>query len=360
MPPRDKPRKRTHTEMTTDGTDWQLLEHHGYVVLPVDWMHRLTRKEVRKQFRKTIASFPEYHRGVLFDKLVMGGFSALGNPASFHNKFVRRFRQYATVEVFSLFNCAIKELGDTWNIEQIIDRMCLRPPNVVASPESWHRDEASNAAKTDKIFGGWWNFGKAWQFFSCVPGSHKGATGNAGFRKIKPEEAKELTPRRVSVAIPPGAIIVFYEKIVHEVVSKKSNFPMYRLFLGWRLTQASSPLYPIESLLRSQAVMPLKSGQIPPMYAKLHWTNWTDRIVEFSKTVQDVCKETKIMQTGQRAGTAFTIVHQHMKSLEAYGLSMYPPYTDPEIALHRPTRLKVVRHPQTDTVVTLKFGAACN
>lgn len=38
--------------------------------------------------------------------------------------------------------------------------------------------------------------------------------------------------------------------------------------------------------MRNQAVIPLKSGQIPPMYPTLWWTNWRDKLVEFSNMVR--------------------------------------------------------------------------
>ena len=51
----------------------------------------------------------------------------------------------------------------------------------------------------------------------------------------------ELPPTK-KIEIPPGHIIIFYERIVHEVTGGKAKHPMCRLFLGWRLTYGSKSL----------------------------------------------------------------------------------------------------------------------
>ena len=49
--------------------------------------------------------------------------------------------------------------------------------------------------------------------------------------------------------------------------------------------------------------MPLKSNQTPPMFAKLHWTNWRDKIEDFTqKYIVDECQETRRVESGLRKG----------------------------------------------------------
>jgi hypothetical protein len=168
----------------------------------------------------------------------LGGFAALGNPSSLHNSFVRRMRQYATVEVLPSLRRKVLD-DDAYQLEQVVDRMLYRPKGDQATAESWRRDEAKDAAAADHMYGGWWNLDETPQTFSCVPASHadKEAAGrHRGFATISDATTKkQMKARAVQVPIPPGHIVVFYERIVHEVVSKKAAETMYRLFLGHRV-----------------------------------------------------------------------------------------------------------------------------
>lgn len=332
---------RVNIEMSVNS-----LETNGYAVIPVYWMTEKNRKEVRKEMLETMNKFPEY----IHNKrrvYVMGGFSALCNPSSFHNKFVRKMRMYAMSELVPFFSEYIKKIGGNgWKLEQVIDRMLYRPKGISATAESWHRDEAALALEDDRIFGGWWNFDDYDQYLSCVPGTHKGIRGHTGFAPIRnKEEIKEYNKNKIALRIPPGHIMIFYEHLVHEVLAKKSKQDMHRLFLGWRVTRSKESLYPIESRLTDQAVMPLKSNQIPPMYATLHWTNWRNKILEFSEGFRLECIESKRVKNGKDKGKTYDIVHRHMWSLKDYGFDMYPTYRKEEISMYKPnTQWKLISH----------------
>jgi hypothetical protein len=315
------------------------LENNGYAVIPVDRMDTDMRKRIRKEMMDTMKEFPEYiHSKIKNNKYVMGGFSALGNPASFHNEFVRKMRMLAMSEMVPLFKEYIKQLdGGGWKLEQLIGRLLFRIKGVSATAESWHRDEAALAHKSDKTFGGWWNFDDYDQFFSCVPGTHKGIRGHSGFAPIKnKEEKKQYNKDKIKLRIPPGHIMIFYEHLVHEVLAKKSKENMHRLFLGWRVTKSKDSLYPIDVKLKNQAVIPLKSNQVPPMYATLHWTNWRHRIVEFSEAFRPECIESRRVKNGKDEGKSYDVVHRHMLSLKDYGFKLYPEYSKEEISMHKP------------------------
>lgn len=300
--------------------------------------------DFRSRFLATCKSFPEFDTVPPNNQFVLGGFSALGNPASFHNPLVRELRQRAmraaVTQVWS------KVMRPDEQLEQIIDRMMLRPAGVTPTSETWHRDEAPNAKPHDDVYGGWINLDSEPQYLHCVLKSHKEKANKKGkgFHTI----AKELHAGHRSncraVQVPPGHLLIFYEHLIHEVVSKKRSKDSYRLFTGWRVTplHERSPLLEdqetFENLLTTQAVMRLKSNQLPPMYATLHWTNWRSKLQEFSAHLKPACKTTRVVGSGQHKGRGYYVVERHMRSLSDYGLKLYKPYTANEIALHLPSR----------------------
>ena len=318
----------------------------GIVVLPVEWVSDDILHRFRKGFEKTCGEFPEFKHPVKDNDYVLGGFSALNNPSSFHNQFVRDLRMWSMWTVVPM----LKHLANGRKLEQVIDRMLYRPYKQQASAETYHRDEAVNALIEDDVFGGWWNLDSTNQYFSCVPKTHKVVSKHKGFVPIKNKnEIAQYKSEKVLVKIPPGHIMVFYEKLVHEIVPKPApKNGMIRLFLGWRLTNANDSLFTdlkLESDLKKQAVMQLKSNQVPPMYAKLHWTNWRDKIVSFSTNIQDVCKELKTVKSGKNKNKQLFIVHREMKSLQEYGLPMYTSYYEHEKNILKPNKKWVLHQP---------------
>lgn len=311
------------------------LEQNGYMVVPTDV---LDNPNVVQNMIETMADFPEFKPSV--KSHVLGGFAALGNPASFHNPFVRNLRMQIMQTMIPVFGDFVSQLpnpGD-WKLEQIVDRMMLRSKGLSASSESWHRDETPNASESDKTYGGWLNLDSHSQNFSLVPGTHKEVRGHSGFSTIKSKEKKKrLREKAVKVEIPPGHLLVFYEHTLHEVIATKAKVDQHRLFMGWRITLETEPLQPmLEQRLIDQSVMALKSNQIPPMYAKLHWTNWRQKIVDFSEHLKPQCTELRTVKAGKDAGKTYQIVHNFMHSLKDYGFPLYPEYIQEEIELLKP------------------------
>ena len=310
------------------------LHSLGYTVVPciqslTNTLGEKTESEIiRDAIDKEVSNFPEFSTR---DSIrVLGGFSALGNPASFHNPTVRDLRKRA----YAAGSPVLAKVGK--NLEMIIDRLLVRPARVTPSKESWHRDEAKNALPSDIIYGGWINLDSQDQIFSCVSGSHTNYSGNGGFVPISREVARKIQGDKV--CIPPGHMLIFNEKIIHEVLATRKNYKSYRLFIGWRSTTSTTPLTPnLLDLINSQAAMQLKSGQEPPLYAKLHIVNHIGKLVEFTKGVLPRLCHTYTVKSGSRKDKEYTIAPRFMTSLQSYHLPMYADYSEEEIAILLPS-----------------------
>ena len=370
------------------------LRDAGWCVLPL--FPASDVPAIRQAFWKAVASFPEYQPHVrgkdlpaaLEQHLVQGGFGALGNPASFHNPFVREWRARALVAVLEhrVFSAEIDAhaAGSSHvRLEQVIDRMMIRRPSKRASAESWHRDEAISCLEDDVVYGGWINFDPHPQVLSAVPNSHAGVTGHGGFAKLSAADAADAAAHRQKLSVPAGHMLIFNEKLVHEVCPAKPATPSHtilRLFTGWRLTTAVSPQLgaaELEGALDQQAVCRLKSGQTPKMYANMSWSQPGQRkaLEAWSvATFEPLCRTRRAVQTKRppksaaagaaaagaaAAGAAAAgavdanaavttpaaepqevrdMVQQQMCSLQAYGFPLYPSYTESERSMHYPNR----------------------
>lgn len=310
-----------------------ILEKEGYVVIPFANTEQLLR--LQKRFDATLDEFIVFKSIQTCKKIgfVLGGFSALGNAESFHNLFVRQLREWCMSHLMTHIFTNYKD----YNVEQIIDRMMYRPIGFTPSRESWHRDESPNAKQDDKMFGGWLNLNSQNQYFSALPKTHQDVHGHKGFATIRDKkEKKQYNNKKKIVTIPPGHILVFYENIIHEVLSRKTKYVQKRVYLAWRLTKSMEPYFPdIQILLDQQSVMPLKSLQIPPMYAKLHWTNWRDKIKHFSHNIIEQCKETKKVKYGKHKGDSHYITKRFLPPLTTY-TSNYTPYSTQERTMYKP------------------------
>ncbi len=237
----------------------------------------------RKAFKNTMLSFPEYTKSVKIH--VLGGFGAFGNPASFHNTFVRNLRQ----EAFNkLQNCGvIRPLQ--MNLQCLFDRMMYRHKGQAPMAELWHRD--ISITPEGEIFGGWINLDEIDQHFSCVPGSHIDFEPNEAdsgfstletiFRKhcISKDKQKEVIfkIKKISekITVPPGHIIIFPQYILHEVLNSKADNDMMRLFTGWRLTSDTNVITGGElSKANNFEPMRLPGGMLPRMYSRMHMMNY--------------------------------------------------------------------------------------
>ena len=368
------------------------LNEKGYVVIPLLEDVASLRREMDTTMRK----FPEFLNNMdatySYEKngkgvtkpmqFVGGGFSALGNPGSFHNPFVRKLRKWAMVGVLPLLDEVATISPYKYRLEQLIDRMMFRPAGEKASAESWHRDETPSAHKDDAIFGGWLNLDDTDQTYSCVPGTHRLVAGDhkelskaKGFFTIPKVEHKDLKARSKQVRIPPGHVLIFYENMLHEVVSKARKDDSYRLFLAWRLTTQREPLFGSDmtlARLKTQAVIPLKSSQMPAMYPTIWWVNHHERleawcessfpmyVMTMKERIKGIYSAEKDPKTGKRKllrkePEQLLLIPKVMPSLKELKLRLYPKYTPEELNMLRPYKKWDLLKPGTNEPIKMRM-----
>lgn len=303
------------------------LLNQGYAVVPIF----PACEQLQGDFAAMLGTFPEYLPGAT--QLVGGSFGGLGNAASFHHPLVRQLRARVMAELLPVFS-ELSLLTNFPNLEQLVDRVCVRPVGTRQSRELPHRDESPGDGL---VLGGWLSV-KGTQTFRCSPGSHGDGKGQ-GFCKLTAAEAADYKARMIDVIVPPGSVLLFVEDIVHEIRSGKLSELVYRLFMGWRLTASNTPLVPdIATCLETQSIVPVKSLQCPPMYPVLYLVHHVPKLLELTTHVRPVCRVDHTFASGKRAGTSITIVRRFMPSLMELGCC-YPPYTQAEIDILRPRPL---------------------
>lgn len=334
------------------------LRKRGVVVVPTPLTDANARLATRGAFFAHLAESPEFGstRPAATDTIdtvdpdwqpVKGGFAALGNPSSFHHPWVREMREMVQAHLLDL---DVLPMQSHEYLEQCFDRLLFRQPGQTPSAESLHRDEAKTAHPDDDVFGGWINFDDSDQYFSCVPETHTEVAGNRGFAKIDdPLEKAKYKQRLERVLIPPGHILVFYERLVHEVLAHAAPKLTMRMFFGWRLTNQTSSLFGDEALskwIQDQAVPKIKSGQDPAV--------WPSSYSNFSRnfqTLTDWSKKTwapELLYTHTVAADAKSVpgsewerVPARLPSLHALGVLLgghvkHRGYSKAELAILKP------------------------
>jgi len=250
--------------------------------------------------------------------LTLGGYGALALPSSFHHPDIRFIRSIIYERIKPILAKHFKHK----NLELLFDRVSVRRVGTSTSKESWHRDICPDSLEDDVILGGWVNLdpdGSPPQQFSCSPGTHRDKSDKTGFAKIKtaPENTKVYN-------VPPGHIIMFYQNLIHEVKPQKAKFESHRLYLGWRLTNSDKPLFDHDEVIRTQGVPKIPSGQVPPMYAKLHMVNHKHMVEEISRRIKP-----------EYLNPVTNLVYRELPSLGPY----YQPYSEEDISIMTPQPL---------------------
>ena len=253
-----------------------------------------------------------------------------------------------------------EEIRAKTKLQMVPDRMLYRHRGQAPSSESWHRDVTPSKYlnKGDEVYGGWLNLDlDKNQYFSFIPGSHLGVNPldlREGFASLSPEAVKTVKHYKGRIAVPPGYALIFPQYILHEVVSSRATYDMMRIFMGWRTTTSSDFLIPITAeRMRTQGILPLPSGQEPPMYAANHGSffrhkefrpiynvDWKVSTIGWSR---ETFKEEgpsgvpiTVDYKGKGGKPNYRLIPRYMKSLQHYDLPMYTPYTKEEIDLYLP------------------------
>lgn len=395
------------------------LIEDGITVFPI-FNHMEHTTLFREAFQRAMSEFPEFQHTPEADELpfVMGGFGAFGNPASFHNGYIRTLRLVTAPTMRTLFRSVVEELdrngnpleteegcGD-WFFENLFDRMALRPAGSSITAESAHRDlnpqtviptgetiEVTHTRKDttvtqrvptfrptpwDYCFGGWINLDSTGaQSFSCVPGSHKmpiimtkGKT-ESGFDTHEPLHGKVQ-----HFQVPPGHAVVFFQRIQHIVTPQRQAAHSYRQFRCYRLfrsTGGEAPLHGKDETARWMvdfATPRLPSNQRPPLYSSNHASFFlfkgdrNDPHYWSTAKIQPNLLEMRTAASGKHAGRTYRIAPRFLTSLRDYGMAdVYPPYRAEEQRLMFPAPLTkandtvTVRPEELDleSIATLSF-----
>lgn len=138
-----------------------------------------------------------------------------------------------------------------------------------------------------------------------------------------------------------GEWVVFYQNLVHEVVSRRRAHRTVRIFAGFRLTRLNEPLFPDNAQAYADFGVPkIPSGQTPHMYSANHWSFPKNRatLVSWSKqTFIDSVLETRVVKTTNEACQVVPVVCPSLRALGKH--DVYPPYSAADLAILSPVRL---------------------
>jgi len=336
----------------------RLLDRLGVAVIPSsmfpglgdipDGHSLMTTAEFDGMIQSSPELSPEWSLG---EPVVLGGFSGTCFSSVPHNLLVRRAR----IRHSKLMREMVGRGPSNVHFSNF-DRAMYRPVGAAPTRESAHRDCPDKPIPGITTYGGWYNPCQSPQFFSCQPGSHyRGGTApSGGFARLSEAERDEFKRLKVKIVVPPGHLLVFNETIKHEVAGKaQKGHPQRRIFLAhsWMPEEAykdhckktglpfgAHPLCPdLKERLEAGAVVPLKSGQMPPSYAKLHWTNWRPKLVGFAKKLHPACTTLRTVQAGPHAGEVLRVPELVMPSIrylhaaDPARFSMHVPYSPEEL-----------------------------
>lgn len=339
----DLPKSKELTNLAYSVLGKYLFEN-GYVIFPI--FSSETSENLVQEFKETELTFPEYKRsstvlGTKDNPYVLGGFGAYGNPASFHNEFVRRFRmeqmKYIPVLgkmlLYAQRNGKI-ESAKKYKVANFMDRMCKRPKGTSTSKESYHKDLMPLGRKNDISIGGWVQLSKESSYFSCAPKTHS-------FESLtkKPKNGFATQKNKTcthEIEVPQGHILMFFQNLGHCVHATKRIQDSYRLFSVYLLTQDKTHIYDYENIIKNQSVPPLASNQMPPMFSANHGSFWLSKLtIPWSKRT---FKSELLIEKTKKDGEIYKVVETPMKGLKEYHLPMYPKYTDFEKEMFVPNK----------------------
>ena len=300
----------------------QLLEK-GYAVVALGSNHR-----------NSSASFDDYLQSIPELKFPltkegdkgMGGFGALNYASAFHHPH----RIESDLDILDTVRPVLKKLADLLNLEwvqQIPDRSVFRTKSQ--SGTSWHTDNTAGAKARDVFLGAHFNLnshrenGFGIQTFTCAPGYHSTDPRLKGGEYTPSDKAQIAEFERVAtrVQFKPGEILIHFENIPHLAGSKVTkDDPVKKKIGAFRLSNHSEEWMPEnKERLECQAPLIYKGGEDPPMYAKMHLTNWSGKLSEYADLLIDECVEDFTYKTGKNAGRTFRFPKRQSPSLASIG-----------------------------------------
>lgn len=286
----------------------------------------------------------------------IGGFGALGQSSSFHAPFVLELRELVAVVVFQILAeyeaLCLEESEPMHYIALMPDRLSIRYKGTKTSAESVHRDNCPGLKCFDRVFGSFLNLdlpGNKPQQFNCINGSHllstdelKAMQSRKGFATITDKEEKKAAKRLMTTHdILSGHLILFHAHMLHEVKAKTADHTSRRAYNGFQFTTRSKVLHKRNDVVKDpeqafahQGILQLPSGQMPPMYAKMHRNQYLHKVVDSlgdtlpnlsTKTFTSVCLErhTGTWEPTPEKPLEYTLVKRFCPSLDEQD-ALYP------------------------------------
>lgn len=348
----------------------------GFVVVSCLCLYPNARQSLHDDLIQQTVNGPEFRQDMPtrhqpVPDVAMGGFSCPGTATAAHCQATRSLQAAAHVMAAPILGLLAEGLpahplggaAGTYKVAQIPDRAMIRSPGKSAAAEGFHRDISTFAEGDDVIFGGWVNLSNHNQVFICTPGTHQGEHGprgnGQGFHQLSAEESAYMAAHQRSIQIPPGHLIIFYEHLAHRVASRRApRDGEVRLFTAWTITRRHvNPIPGIDTFFEDQTHITIKSNQEAPMYADLHWTNWSCKLQRWTRqNLTDAMITRRTFQSGTKAGLTISVPYNPAPSLAELDAKVEP-RTEAEISMFYPSREWIIPAP-TGGWFTISFDGA--
>eukprot|EP01094_Clydonella_sp_ATCC50884_P006502 TRINITY_DN15720_c0_g1_i1.p1 TRINITY_DN15720_c0_g1~~TRINITY_DN15720_c0_g1_i1.p1 ORF type:complete len:459 (-),score=25.70 TRINITY_DN15720_c0_g1_i1:263-1513(-) len=353
------------------------LVRYGVAVVPFLDADDLLR--FRSWLDHDMAHFPEYNPSQednIFQtrdedrQYVFGPYGALSNPSSFHCPSARAMRQMGflnTVDVVKAMN--VFEQHPQRRLEMLYGSIRIKSKGNEVGDGPWLQDNCGftkyrrpgdkrvGKGRHDVMIRGWVNLDLEEQQFVCIPGTHvdklayRDLIVSKKMVKKMGKNAWKLRKQRLEalehvIRIPPGHQLLYNICVIHQVPSIPTMRRSYRVALSFRLTYSNVPICNNDSVMDKQGLPYRDTGSKPVMYSQDTWrwsrgdlVSWSERMLRSQVLVQ------RVVKSGKKKGTYYTVVPMEMHSLKEYGLPMYPPYTRNDRRLFRPSTTWAITHP---------------
>jgi hypothetical protein len=218
------------------------------------------------------------------------------------------------------------------------------------SVDSVHRDNSSGLESGDLVFGGFVNLNQNEdQKVTLQAGTHefRSLTGGQSFTKVGDAEAQRFSAGKEDFIVPPKHGIMFFENILHEVVSGTVPHDTYRKFIAFRLTRSQITWHPPNVGARErQSPMAHKGGKIArlePGNYNMHPDLAARYQQRFSQAMQPIYEDNR-----------FLSLKKPLYSLRDLGMP-YADYEPIHSNLYRPHPYLLNRPPRLQTFLDSEY-----